>query len=759
MDNELGDEYIRRIATFIRNNEQGLAAAGDYRRRRPQKVGNTNDASIFNPLGWFASASDTNLPSSSTKPVILSLDEHHLFYLLMRMEALGLDVGSLDVRMENPSRPMNYINVLPFKDRSDALSFMSITSAVSRLSLGPAWWGRPIPPSVDNELKYIYSSFTKLPALSIHAPEHRLIAELENEAPNENAVPLDAFKTLATLECHDIDPRSLTGWDRLAEGLRGLTIKRSGLEDVSDIFIGAVVDDQARRAGQLGTDRTRRIPKAPPSRQSSFYSSTPLPDAVPEDAEDIPTPTKETSEVESESDLEKPTPKTSQFAQQLPSLKWAFLRHLSLSDNALTFLPSTPLQYLTSLTHLDLSSNLLVSVPSGLSALYNLVSLNLSDNMIDSVLGIYTMLGQILILNLARNRLESICGLERLLALERVDLRHNLIDESAEIGRLATLPNIAEVWVEGNPLTEFEEGYRIRCFDIFMKEGKNILLDGTPATFYEKRYLSVAPPEQMSSSRPISVAFSPPVVAVGSSPGLQPTPSSAAFVQSNTGHSSPKSSPPSSLPPSHSASPQLAAVRGRKKRNKRIVDLDGGSETASTRSASPSRMHSDASALPHKTTPPLVEDRVVAGPSKSPASSKEADEMASSIATLVPNSPPPKLVTKHSRHRTEYAPASPSSSFGMEEEGSSSPFGDSQRSMSGHRRSATMSSKAAARRSRVSASVYEPPSNENGGIDGKGFGEAEAFRAKIEALRQDMGEGWLKVFNQSHMGSSGVPSQ
>ena len=33
---------------------------------------------------------------------------------------------------------------------------------------------------------------------------------------------------------------------------------------------------------------------------------------------------------------------------------------------------------------------------------------------------------------------------------ERVDLRHSLIEESAEVGRLTTLPNIMEVSVEGN---------------------------------------------------------------------------------------------------------------------------------------------------------------------------------------------------------------------------------------------------------------------------------------------------------------------
>lgn len=61
---------------------------------------------------------------------------------------------------------------------------------------------------------------------------------------------------------------------------------------------------------------------------------------------------------------------------------------------------------------------------------------------------------------------------------ERVDLRHSLIEESAEVGRLTTLPNIMEVSVEGNSLVEIGKGYRIRCFNFFWKEKKSILLDG-----------------------------------------------------------------------------------------------------------------------------------------------------------------------------------------------------------------------------------------------------------------------------------------
>ncbi|KAI0744201.1 hypothetical protein C8Q80DRAFT_1185534 [Daedaleopsis nitida] len=722
MEPEPGDEYVRRIAEFIRTHEAGLAAAVPVRRR---KTAPSSEVSAFNPLGWFYTD-----PSAvaNAKPVVLAFDFHHLFYLLIRMEALGFDVGSLDIKVDNPSRPMNYIEIPTHGDKSDALSFVSLRSslsAVSRISLGAGWFGRPAPPTLDNELKYIFSSFTKVPALSLHAPGPKLIVELMRDTPNENALPLDAFKNLQSLQCTDIDPRTLLGWDRLAESLRSLTVKRSGLEDVSDIFISAVKDDQARREGRVSSLKSRKLSRAGFSRQSSFHS-TKLPESVPEDPEDG----------EEDPDSESATHDTPKplSSNELPSLKWAFLRHLSLADNALTFLPTSFLPYLTSLTHLDLSSNLLISVPPGLSALYNLIYLNLSDNMIDSVLGISTNLGGITTLILSHNRLESICGLERLYALERVDLRHNIIEESAEVGRLATLPNIAEVSVEGNPLVEIEESYRIRCFDYFWKEKKNILLDGSPPGFYEKRHLTSPPPEQMTSSRPQSVAYSPPVVAVGSPSKIN----GVAPAHGSSLHSSPTSSPAS-----HPTSPHLTAghPRGRKKKNKRIVDLDGAQES----SEGSSRPTASRTVSPMKRNAAPERVSAFAAPVPAPTTTR-APPPPSSFSPPPASSAQPTAVVKpksrHSRHMTEFAPSSqtpdPSDTF------SSSPPG---RPL-GHRKSSTLT-RAQARRARVSASVYEPSKEEG---DNQ-FKEADAFRARIEALRSDMGEGWLKVFNQSQLGS------
>ncbi|KAF9461304.1 hypothetical protein BDZ94DRAFT_1264127 [Collybia nuda] len=807
MEQEPGDQYLQRLATFIRTNESRLAEAGFTRRRRSQKQASLSDApSLFNPLGWFGFDSATAPPP---KPLVLALDTHRLFYVLMRLEALGIDVGTLDVQVDSPSRPMSYISIFPETDRSDTISlasFRSSLSAVSGLSLGGGWWSRPEPPSADAELKYLYSSFTKLPALLVNAPGRKVISELAKEPPNHNALPLDAFKNLQSLECVDIDPRTLLGWDRLAESLRSLKVKKSGLEDVSDIFVGAVVDDQARREGSNSRKRRRRMPRGS-TMDASFYT-TRLPETVLEDVDEEEHQTSDLGQ-RCESGSSSPPPST-----ELSSLKWAFLKHLSLSDNALTFFPAESLPYLTSLTHLDLSSNLLVSIPPGLGGLYNLISLNLSDNMIDSVLGIYLNLGQILSLNLAHNRLETICGLERLSALERVDLRSNLIEESAEIGRLAPLPNITDVWVEGNPFTELEEGYRINCFDYFWKERKTISLDGAPPGFYEKRNLTVAPPEQMSSSRPLSMAYSPPVVAVGQ-PHLHLQANASPSVLAHDKYPT----PPTSANPSPHPSPAgaLGGGRARRKKTKRIVELDGDySDGDSSKNVSHTRNRSDGSNIRHKIKAKvkkprddsplphperkwgqigtLVEDGVATPttsflmtssmlPTIAPTTSQPINGDRSSNPESINRSAAPQigesskptgtprspLRSRHNRYQTEFIPSA--TSFGTDDvvaptlsephpSLSTSPTHSASLWRS-HRGSMTLSSKSELRRARVSASVFEPPLSPSDGESGSkedGMGDdirdsADAYRRKIEALKKDMGDGWLKVFSQSQMKS------
>ncbi|KAG9121269.1 hypothetical protein FRC07_002851 [Ceratobasidium sp. 392] len=99
--------------------------------------------------------------------------------------------------------------------------------------------------------------------------------------------------------------------------------------------------------------------------------------------------------------------------------------------------------------------------------------------MIDSVLGIYTTLGSITNLDLS----------------QWIDIRSNHVEESAIVGRLVALPTISNISVEGNLFTEIEDEYRARCFEYFLKDGKNVTLDGTPPSFYDRRSITVSAPE------------------------------------------------------------------------------------------------------------------------------------------------------------------------------------------------------------------------------------------------------------------------
>src|SRR5262249_50035660 len=95
---------------------------------------------------------------------------------------------------------------------------------------------------MEEDLKYLYSAFTKIPCLRL-APDHRArLIEGFEEFPFDSAVPLFAFKNVSALEIVDVDFRQFYGWDRLAEQLRSLTVKRAGVDDPTDLLINIVLD-------------------------------------------------------------------------------------------------------------------------------------------------------------------------------------------------------------------------------------------------------------------------------------------------------------------------------------------------------------------------------------------------------------------------------------------------------------------------------------------------------------------------------------
>lgn len=410
--------YLHQLAQSIRQHQFALAAAAALPSRRHPSSSSSSppgQSSSWSTLGalttGFGLLPSISASTNSSAPLTLTLDPHHLYYLLLKFEEIGLQPGSLDINLRDAEHcqtgmrfydPTCYMTGFERIDQAkpiDRSDTMSLFSNLSNISLGSTWWNgsggsgkgmlgsfraRPQPSrSVEEEVKYIYSTFTKLPSLRLSPtsssslglaspPRSMQLLEGFTDLPNANGVPLRCFKSLWTLTIHDLDPRTFVGWDHLSQSLRSLEIRRSGLEDLERLLVDAVMADVQHQA------------KAELNQQDL---------AAEAEENDGVLPHLTDTEVLSQSptDIVHPSPPALSF----PPLAWRFLQHLCLADNGLTFIPASALAALVSLTSLDLSSNLLIAVPAGLGSLSRLRSLSLADNMIDSVLGIYQSLGNV----------------------------------------------------------------------------------------------------------------------------------------------------------------------------------------------------------------------------------------------------------------------------------------------------------------------------------------------------------------------------
>jgi Leucine-rich repeat (LRR) protein len=182
------------------------------------------------------------------------------------------------------------------------------------------------------------------------------------------------------------------------------------------------------------------------------------------------------------------------------SHRWRLLRHLGLSDNGLTTITRPSLNPLTStLQSLDLSSNLFTEIPEALASLVHLRALNLSNCMIESLqLLAKSPLPAISVLNLRGNRISSLAGIEKLLSLERLDLRENKLRDPTELARLTGMPDFHDVYVSRNPFTKTHANYRVTIFNLFRQSpgySEDVIVDATPPGYSERRQLVDRVPE------------------------------------------------------------------------------------------------------------------------------------------------------------------------------------------------------------------------------------------------------------------------
>lgn len=548
---------VQNLAYFVRTHERALANALQSQRLKPKSdkdqtvAGAASNASESTTVSLSQALSRPYLSfaSPTLKPAKLTLTPHHLFYLLSKFEDLGVDVGPTTVRLENlhsDAAPSNYVSFLGHAPKSrgkptDAESLRSVSSVRSVMSSMSSMWSTlTLSNSVAKaekqmaqhreDIKYLYSCFTKIPALRL-SPDHRarLIAGFE-EFPFDTAVPLFAFKNLSSLEICDLDFRQFHGWDRLAEQLRSLTVKRANVDDPIDLLLNIVLDDAEGRKRKRSsktqvptTPSTPGIPwtvASPKGRQIDMARSVSAPNSPfaelrrssvgspnalarggssdgkkalgagrqPSNSPPRPTtsrhgslqkshpsrtPKYRRSSGSSGSSQQEMTPRHSASDLLamgiLPSSKWRFLRHLSLAENGLTSLTVSSLAPVAStLQSLDLSGNLFSEIPDVLASLTDLRALNLSNCMIDGLSSLSrNPLPAITTLNLRSNRLLSLAGIERLFSLERLDLRDNRLHDPTELARLTGIPDIRDLYLIKNPFTRTHSGYRVTIFNLF----------------------------------------------------------------------------------------------------------------------------------------------------------------------------------------------------------------------------------------------------------------------------------------------------
>ncbi|CAG8593199.1 15294_t:CDS:2 [Funneliformis caledonium] len=449
-----GEQYIRTLAQYIRSNERRLTT--------------TNSPS----------------PSSGHLSGHKRTDTGGGSFSMTNLCDLGFDVGAFEAVVDFKRGDGETLDIdikdLETSSITSSNSVSSMSSAMSSLSLFSGWQGwysaaqknGPVP--INQELQYIYHSFIKLTGLKLAIINQKRIDGSENW-PNGAMLSMSFFKNLTHLEIYGLTPKMFDGWDILQEKVESLSLQQGSIDDIYELFVDAVVDSMKRRKqndnkaitnnGQVAKG-PQDVVEQPKARDLNDYS----PDSI------------------------------------LPQRIWPNLKQVYLSNNSLTFVASEPLAYINKVTHLDLSQNLLIAVPSGLSQLYNLQHLNLSNNMIESVTGIYKMLSNITRLELQNNRIENLCGLERLWSLEYVDIRENKLMDWAEVGRMTELRDIMQIYVEGNPFTRFQPHYRVSIFTAFRENNKDIILDGTAPSYNERRQINVYPQSLPSSQKdPVAV--------------------------------------------------------------------------------------------------------------------------------------------------------------------------------------------------------------------------------------------------------------
>lgn len=485
------DIYVQRLSSYIRKNEESLA----------------------NGLLCFSKNRNPN----KVKPLRLSFTIHHLYCIVEKIESspLGVDVGPLNIKLDSPNHEPTFISFMANNARSskhfesDAKSITSINSMKSIVLSASVYWRNftfsKDPKIVNKDLRYLYSSFTKIPCL-ILTPKTKIgsISGYE-EYPCDTSVPIKMFKNLQVLELIDYEPNEIFGWNTLSEQLRILIIRNSKINDITEILFTLVIDDENGRSSFNNHKQLKKnewLHENHYFNQNSNFSNTDH-DSIANsnikyrrERAATTTLTGTTGSLPKDflNDLKFSSQNSSEKSyQNLPDNKWSFLKQLTVSETSITSIPNYIFKPLNNLVKLNLSGNLLQELPDGLDQLTNVKYLNFADNYITNLKSLPTNLKYLSTLNFNNNKLEDIKGIESLVAIEKIDFRRNQL-KTVECLRPIVLQFINSsdkfnnIYLSGNGLPK---NYRTDMFNLFngIKYKNSMKIDDSRPGYFESALL------------------------------------------------------------------------------------------------------------------------------------------------------------------------------------------------------------------------------------------------------------------------------
>lgn len=462
-----GDVYVQRLATYIRRNEEGLA----------------------NGLLCFSKVRT----STKVKPIRPSFTIHHLYYITEKIAnlALGVDVGPLNVKLDTPNHEPTFISFMANNARnlrqfeSDARSITSINSVKSIVSSASVYWRSfafsKDPKVIQKDIKYLYSSFTKIPCLILNPKTKINTISGYEEYPCDTSVPLKMFKNLQVLELVEYEPNEVFGWHHLSEQLRILIIRNLKVSDIAEVLFSLVLDDENGRS----SFNTRKRPEVENDfkhfrrERAMTGGNSVVRDFNPGDV-------KWSSQPFSSSPPDR-------NATVLPDSKWFYLKQLTVTESSITSIPAYIFKPLSNVVKLNLSNNLLEDLPEGLDKLHNVKYMNFADNYITSLERLPLNLVHLTTLNFNNNKIVSIDGLQNLASVEKIDLRRNKI-KTIELVKpllqqiIQPSSKLHNIYISSNPLPKT---YRADIFNLFngARPKNSIKLDDSRPGYFESAML------------------------------------------------------------------------------------------------------------------------------------------------------------------------------------------------------------------------------------------------------------------------------